>query len=84
MFMIKRVKELMAIHGLSAAVLAEKIGISAVAMSNILTGKNNPSLDKAIKIAEVLGVTVSYLIGETSANEIVCPRCGKKIVINLN
>lgn len=84
MFMIKRIKELMAIHGLSAAALAEKIGISAVAMSNILTGKNNPSLDKAIKIAEVLGVTVSYLIGETSANEIVCPHCGKKIVISLN
>ncbi|WP_455095863.1 helix-turn-helix transcriptional regulator [Prevotella koreensis] len=51
--MIKRIKELMAIHGLSAAALAEKIGISAVAMSNILTGKNNPSLDKAIKLLYV-------------------------------
>ena len=69
----------MSTHQLSAAALAEKVGISAVAMSNILTGKNNPSLDKAIKIAGVLGVTVSYLIGETSSNELTCPHCGKTI-----
>lgn len=82
--MIGRIKELLTAQHISAAALAERVGISAVAMSNILTGKNNPSLDKTMKIAEVLGVTVSYLIGETTTNEIVCPHCGGKIQIKIS
>jgi len=67
--------------------LAEKVGISKVAVSNIITGKNSPSVDNLLKIAEALNVSVTYLLGlegkqesETNGmkNTIICPKCGAR------
>ena len=46
-----RIKEIMNERNVTSAWLAEQVGISKVAVSNIVTGKSSPSLDNVIKIA---------------------------------
>lgn len=67
-----------------SALLAEKVGVSKVAISNIVTGKSVPALDTLMKMTNVLDITISELIGETEftgTGYIICPYCGKKIKI---
>ena len=80
LFMDLRIKEYMSQSKVSSALLAEKVGISKVAISNIITGKSLPSLENLMKIAQVLNVSVSQLIGEEESpkNQITCPKCGAK------
>ena len=68
-------------RNVTSAWLAEQVGISKVAVSNIVTGKSSPSLDNLIKIAGALNVSITELIGEDKedANIITCPHCGGKI-----
>lgn len=74
------IKEIMSERGVTSAWLAEQVGISKVAVSNIVTGKSSPSLDNLIKIASVLNVPITELIGEEKEeNTITCPHCGGKI-----
>lgn len=75
-----KIKEYMNQNKVSSALLAEKVGISKVAISNIITGKSLPSLENIMKIAQVLNVSVSQLIGEEESpkNQIICPKCGMK------
>lgn len=83
-FMNLQLKEIMSARSVTSALLAEKVGISKVAVSNLVTGKSQPSLDTLMKMADVLNVTISELIGETEftgAGYILCPHCGKKIKI---
>ena len=69
-------------RNITSAWLAKQVGISKVAVSNIVTGKSSPSLDNIIKIASVLNVSITELIGEEKEdNAITCPHCGKKIKI---
>ena len=80
-----RIKEFMIERQISSAWLAEKVGISKVAISNIITGKSLPSLENLIRIAETMDVSVSELIGEEEQaphNTITCPHCGKKILLD--
>lgn len=75
-----RIKEIMSERDVTSAWLAEQVGISKVAVSNIVTGKSSPSLDNLIKIATVLNVSITKLIGEKKeGNTIICPHCGGKI-----
>ena len=77
-----RIKEFMSERNVTSAWRANKVGISKVAVSNIVTGKSSPSLDNIIKIADVLNVSIAELIGEEkNDNTITCPHCGKKIKI---
>ncbi|WP_294590769.1 helix-turn-helix transcriptional regulator [uncultured Bacteroides sp.] len=77
-----RIKEIMNERNVTSAWLADKVGISKVAVSNIVTGKSSPSLDNIIKIADALNVSITELIGEEkNGNTITCPHCGKKIKI---
>ena len=77
-----KIKETMNERGVTSAWLAEQVGISKVAVSNIITGKSSPSLDNILKIADALNVSITELIGEEKAdNTITCPHCGKKIKI---
>lgn len=74
------IKEIMSERGVTSAWLAEKVGISKVAVSNIITGKSSPSLDNILKIADALNVSIIELIGEKKEeNAIICPHCGGKI-----
>ena len=77
-----RIKEFMSERNVTSAWLAEQVGISKVAVSNIVTGKSSPSLDNLIKIAGVLNISITELIGEEKEEStITCPHCGKKIKI---
>lgn len=77
-----KIKDIMSERGVTSAWLAEKVGISKVAVSNIVTGKSSPSLDNLIKIADVLKVSITELIGEEKEdNTITCPHCGGIIKI---
>ena len=53
-----RIKEIMSKRNVTSAWLAEQVGISKVAVSNIVTGKSYPSLDTLKKIADVLNVSI--------------------------
>lgn len=59
-----KIKEIMNERGVTSAWLAEKVGISKVAVSNMITGKSLPSLDNLIKIASALNISIAKLIGE--------------------
>lgn len=82
--------------GFSNVKLAEAVGISKVAISNIVTGKQKPSLDTIVAIAGALGVTVDELIvkdgGQESMREkvstavlpAVCPCCGHSLDVKVS
>ena len=48
-------------HDLTQAQLAEKLGISRQTVQAIETGKFNPSVNLALKMARFFKVTVEYL-----------------------
>lgn len=82
-----RIKEVMENKGITSVWLSEQVGISKVAVSNIITGKNSPSVDNLLKIAEALNVSVTYLLGiddneGEKDNSIPCPYCGKRIDVS--
>lgn len=52
----KRIQELRKAHGLSQEQVAEKADISPNYLSRIECGKENPTLDMLIKLADALGV----------------------------
>ena len=65
-----KIKETMNERGVTSAWLAEQVGISKVAVSNIVTGKSSPSLDNILKIADALNVSITELIGEEKLKEL--------------
>ena len=50
--MKERIQQIMQREGLSPSRFAEEIGIQRSAMSHIISGRNNPSLDVVMKILE--------------------------------
>ena len=48
----KRLEDLLKNYEISAATLADKIGIQRSSISHLLSGRNNPSLDFVIKILD--------------------------------
>lgn len=85
-----RIKELIKEKGFTQKELADKLGMTTVGLSQILSGK--PSYTTLEKIASALGVEVwellvsrEEIIGqqETKSPTIVCPNCGKEITIKV-
>lgn len=70
----------MSVRNITSALLANKVGISKVTVSNFVPSKSFPSLDTLMRMADILSVTISKLIGGTefSNGYIICPHCGKK------
>lgn len=63
----KNIKKAREAAGISQEEFAVKMGKSGrQTASNWETGKNEPTISDIIKIAEILGTTVSYLIGEST------------------
>jgi transcriptional regulator with XRE-family HTH domain len=58
---IKNVKSLMEGAGWTQVELAKRTKIARPNLSNVLTGKNSPSLDTLSSIAEAFGVTIAAL-----------------------
>lgn len=86
-----RVKELLKIKGITQKEFAEKLGMTPIGLSQILSGK--PSYTTLEKIASALDVDVwellispediikKYSSGKDEVNIQTCPHCGKPIVI---
>ena len=50
--------------GISQRELAEKVGCTEVSMSRYISGERVPKAPIVVKIADVLGVTVEYLVSD--------------------
>jgi transcriptional regulator with XRE-family HTH domain len=60
----KRIKALRNTNDMTLKDLSEKIGISISFLSDIENERSSPSLERLQDIADGLGTTVSYLLGE--------------------
>lgn len=82
-----KIKELCAAKGLTQKELAAMVEITTTSLSQIITGKQKPSLDTLEKIAAALCVGVADLFGDSvqasTAPHFVCPCCGKRIKVAL-
>ena len=67
-----RIKHLRKSRGVSQEELSEKVGMSSKYLSSIERGKENPTLDTFIKLAQALNVEISELFnyaGDKSVQE---------------
>ena len=77
-----RVKEVCKEKNILFKNLAEKLGISDIALRKQVQG--NPTIETLEKIASALGVSVTELFDEQKDNlNITCPHCGKPINIKV-
>ena len=63
--MFPRIKEIRLKRKMTQAEMAEKIGIWQTAYSHYETGARDITLETAIKIADILGVSLDYLAGRS-------------------
>ena len=68
---------LLGLHGLSQHFTSQLLGVSEATMSAWMNGKSNPSLPKAIDIAELFQISTDRLMGaefkDLLANELADP-----------
>lgn len=57
-------KEILKEKGKTSKEFAEEMGVTAAAISNIVTGRNYPTYDLLEKMADKLNVKMSTLLGE--------------------
>ena len=57
-----RIRELMRKRGLNITELAKMVDVERSHISNILAGRKKPSVDLALRLSRVLGVTVNDLM----------------------
>ena len=88
-----RVKELLKIKGITQKEFAEKLGMTPIGLSQILSGK--PSYTTLEKIASALDVDVwellispediikKYSNGKDEVNIQTCPHCGTPIIVKV-
>ncbi len=74
-----RIKELLKEKGVMHKELAERLGVTDIALRASLKG--NPTIGTLEKVANVLGVEVSELFTAPKEGSITCPHCGKPITI---
>ena len=67
----ERVRELRRARGLTLEGLAELSGVSRAMISKLERGEKNPTLVVAAKLAEGLGVTLSWLAGMEERREVI-------------
>lgn len=76
--MVFRIREAREQCGLTQSALAEKLGLNGVTLSGYETGKHDPKSDTLVRIAQICGVTVDFLLGrEKSENKAVSERAMK-------
>lgn len=77
-----KIKKLLKQRNLAQKDLAEMLGVTSGAISQMLSVGGNPSLATLRKIAELLGVSVHELFDDAPAlRTVVCPCCGKQICV---
>ena len=75
--MVVEIKHLLKEKGLQFKELADKLGVSDVALRQSLNG--NPTYSRLKEVADILGVEVGDLFGATKKDEIICPKCGSNV-----
>ena len=76
-----RIKEICKEKGILIKDLAQMLGITDVGLRQSLNG--NPTIGTLEKIATALGVEVVELFRPSDGSKIICPHCGKPIVVKL-
>lgn len=61
----EKVLNILKYKGISQRELAEKVGCTEVSMSRYISGERVPKAPIVVKIADVLGVTVEYLVSDS-------------------
>lgn len=74
--MIVDIKHLLKERGMQFKELADKLGVSDVALRQSLNG--NPTYSRLKEVADALGVEVGELFGHSDKDAIACPICGSK------
>lgn len=79
-----RIKEICKEKGILQKELAEKIGVTDIALRASLKG--NPTIGTLEKVANALNVPVTELFMQpkSDSTQITCPHCGKNINIKVN
>lgn len=67
---VLRLKEIMALKGMSRDELSSKVDVSTTTISNISSEKNLPTIQLLLKIAEVLDVDVRELFVSTKGTSV--------------
>jgi len=75
----ERIKALRKENNMTLRELSKKIGISVSFLSDIENGRSNPSLERLKDIAEGLGTTVSYLLGENDKTKTLNNEFSKRL-----
>ena len=65
MNIMEKIKELRKKNNMTQAQLAEKIGVSGMTLRRWEWGQRTPRTNELTKLAEVLGTSTAYLLGET-------------------
>ena len=65
----KRLKELLAEKGMTQRALAEKAGLTEVAVSRYISAQRLPGAFAIVKIAAALDCSIDYLLGVERGND---------------
>lgn len=65
--MNKKIRQLRETEGLTQKDLAAKVGVNPSAVNRWESGEKTPDLVNLVKLADLFGVTIDYLLGRTSA-----------------
>ena len=79
-----RLKDLMKAKGMTSVRIAELVGMHKTNVSNIINGKQMPSVETLERFANALGVrfTELFVLEEESAPQtptFICPHCGQPL-----
>lgn len=81
-----RIKEVLKENGLTAAAVAQRMGVVPEALSRIING-GNPTVKKVEQIAAAIGVPVAELFEAPAATPVgsaaKCPHCGGALHIEV-
>lgn len=77
------IKKVIKAHGFTMKSVADSLGITLAALSQIASG--NPSVKRLQEIADIIGVSLSELVSDESEKEtfIICPHCGERIKLSV-
>lgn len=82
-----KIKDALKKRGIKQNDLAERLGINRVSLSRLLSDKNDMRISTIKKIADAIGCDVAEFFTPAEPaehNNITCPNCGEKLVINLS
>ena len=69
----QRLKKLRKEHGFKQVQLGKALNYGSTTISNYERGRNRPSIEDLIRLAEVFNVSVDYLIGKSECKNLQVP-----------